>query len=56
MLEGSDLLLRGEVLRPDGSEKLSGQRRGPIASGAEMGYDLAQELLSEAGPEFFSWR
>jgi len=56
VLEGSDLLLRGEVLRPDGSEKLSGQRRGPIASGAEMGYDLAQELLSEAGPEFFSWR
>jgi hydroxymethylbilane synthase len=55
-LEGSELLLRGEVLRPDGSEKLSGERRGAIGRGAEMGYDLAQDLLSQAGPEFFSWR
>jgi hydroxymethylbilane synthase len=56
ILEGSELLLRGEVLRPDGSEKLSGERRGAIGRGAEMGYDLAQDLLSQAGPEFFSWR
>jgi len=55
-LEGSELLLRGEVLRPDGSEKLSGERRGAIGRGAEMGYDLAQDLLSQAGPKFFSWR
>ena len=55
-LEGSELLLRGEVLRPDGSEKLSGERRGAVGRGAEMGYDLAQDLLSQAGPEFFSWR
>lgn len=56
IIEGSNLFLRGEVLRPDGSEKLSGQRRGPIANGAEMGRDLAGDLLSQAGPEFFSWR
>ena len=56
IIEGSNLFLRGEVLRPDGSEKLSGQRRGPIANGAEMGRDLAEDLLSQAGPEFFSWR
>ena len=56
ILEGSELLLRGEVLRPDGSEKLSGERRGAVGRGAEMGYDLAQDLLSQAGPEFFSWR
>ena len=55
-LEGSELLLRGEVLRPDGSEKLSGERRGAVGRGAEMGYDLAQDLLSQAGPKFFSWR
>ena len=55
-IDGSNLFLRGEVLRPDGSEKLSGQRRGPIANGAEMGRDLAEDLLSQAGPEFFSWR
>jgi hydroxymethylbilane synthase len=56
LIDGSNLFLRGEVLRPDGSEKLSGQRRGPIANGAEMGRDLAGDLLSQAGPEFFSWR
>ena len=56
VIDGSNLFLRGEVLRPDGSEKLSGQRRGPIANGAEMGRDLAEDLLSQAGPEFFSWR
>jgi len=56
VIDGSNLFLRGEVLRPDGSEKLSGQRLGPIANGAEMGRDLAEDLLSQAGPEFFSWR
>jgi hydroxymethylbilane synthase len=56
VIEGSNLFLRGEVLRPDGSEKLSGQRLGPIANGAEMGHDLAKDLLSQADPEFFSWR
>ena len=56
VIEGSDLFLRGEVLRPDGSEKLSGQRRGLIADGADMGRDLAKDLLSQADPEFFSWR
>ena len=56
VIDGSNLFLRGEVLRPDGSEKLSGQRLGPIANGAEMGRDLAGDLLSQAGPEFFSWR
>ena len=56
VIDGSNLFLRGEFLRPDGSEKLSGQRLGPIANGAEMGRDLAGDLLSQAGPEFFSWR
>ena len=56
VIEGSDLFLRGEVLRPDGSEKLSGQRRGLIADGADMGRDLAKDLLSQADPDFFSWR
>jgi len=56
VIEGSALLLRGEVLRPDGSEKLSGHRRGAILDGAAMGDDLANELLSQAGSEFFSWR
>ena len=55
-VEGTSLTLRGEVLRPDGSEVLTGTRQGPVADGAEMGRDLAQELLARAGSGFFDWR
>jgi hydroxymethylbilane synthase len=43
------------VLRPDGSDAISGERRGPISEGAAMGIDLAQELLDRAGEGFFDW-
>lgn len=52
---GETLRLRGEVLRPDGSEAHSGERSGPVADGAAMGRDLAEELLARAGPGFFDW-
>ncbi len=55
LLDGDTLHLRGEVLRPDGSEAIRGNRSGPTATGAEMGRDLAQELLAKAGPDFFDW-
>jgi hydroxymethylbilane synthase len=54
-LQGVHLRLRGEVLKPDGSQALAGERTGPVADGAAMGRDLAQELLSRAGPHFFDW-
>ena len=54
-LEGDQLTLRGEVLRPDGSVALSGARQGPVSDGADMGRDLAQELLSRASTDFFDW-
>lgn len=56
IIEANELTLRGEVLRPDGTEKLSGIRIGSIADGVDMGRDLAAYLLSQARPEFFSWR
>ncbi|EPX75740.1 hydroxymethylbilane synthase [Salipiger mucosus] len=55
-LEGPALRLRGEILRPDGSEAHADERHGTIADGAEMGRDLARDLLSRAGPNFFDWR
>ena len=55
-LEGSQLRLRGEVLRPDGSEAISDERRCAIADGAETGRAMAAHLLAEAGPGFFDWR
>lgn len=53
VLEGDQLWLRGEILRPDGSASLTGERRGPIGEGAAMGRDLAEDLLAKAGPGFF---
>ncbi len=54
-LSGTQLRLRGEVLRPDGSEAISGERSGSISEGAALGKDLAEELLSRAGAGFFDW-
>lgn len=54
--EGDRLWLRGEILRPDGSEVISGERRCAIADGASAGEDLARELLAAAPAGFFDWR
>lgn len=54
LLDGDRLWLRGEVLRPDGSRVITGERRGPARDGAAMGTDLAAELLTRAGPGFFA--
>lgn len=51
-IDGTQLYLRGEILRPDGSEIHRGERRGDVADGAAMGIDLAEELLGQAGPGF----
>jgi hydroxymethylbilane synthase len=53
VIEGDELWLRGEILRPDGSASLTGERRGAVAKGAALGVDLAEELLGRAGPGFF---
>ncbi|MBL9072081.1 hydroxymethylbilane synthase [Tabrizicola sp.] len=53
VIEGDELWLRGEILRPDGSESVAGERRGPVGEGAEIGRALAEELLERAGPGFF---
>ncbi|WP_299778885.1 hydroxymethylbilane synthase [uncultured Roseobacter sp.] len=54
-LNGCSLRLRGQVLRPDGSQALDGEREGSIEEAAAMGKDLGEELLSRAGPGFFDW-
>ncbi len=55
-LDGGTLHLRGEVLRPDGSEAISDAMSCPIEDGVQAGKEMAQKLLSQAGPEFFDWR
>jgi hydroxymethylbilane synthase len=55
-LEGGALWLRGEIVRPDGSQVLAGERRGPVGDGAALGADLARELRARAPKDFFDWR
>lgn len=55
-IEGGTIRLRGEILRPDGSEAIAGERRGLVSDAAGLGEDLADELLRRAPADFFSWK
>ena len=55
-LSGETLRLRGEILRPDGSERIADEISGPVANGAELGQTLGEQLLSRAPAGFFDWR
>ena len=55
-LDGGEIHLRGEVLRPDGSEAIDDALRCPVEDGAEAGREMAQKLLAQAGEGFFDWR
>jgi hydroxymethylbilane synthase len=52
-IAGGRLRLRGEIIRPDGSERLATERNGPLTDAAVMGADAARELRRRAGPGFF---
>ncbi|MHA1529817.1 MAG: hydroxymethylbilane synthase [Alphaproteobacteria bacterium] len=52
-IEEDGLRFRGEIIRPDGSERLATERRGAYADAAAMGADAAEELRFRAGPGFF---
>ena len=54
-IDGPMLRLRGEILRPDGSEVLSEDRSAPIAEAAKLGADMARDLRARAGDGFFDW-
>ncbi|MEO6300642.1 MAG: hydroxymethylbilane synthase [Paracoccaceae bacterium] len=56
VLEGDQLWLRGEILRIDGSTVITGDIRGAVADGADLGRTLAADLLGRAGPGFFDGR
>ena len=53
-IEGRNLSLRGEVLRPDGSEVVGDHLSGLVEDGEEIGRELARRILAKIGPDFFS--
>ena len=55
-LNGGSLRLRGEVLRPDGSEAIADAQTCAIEDGAKLGREMAAKLLATAGPGFFDWK
>ena len=55
-LQGGQIHLRGEVLRPDGSEAINDHATAPIEDAAILGQELAKKLLCKAGKGFFDWR
>ena len=55
-IEGSSLKFTGQVLRTDGSESISETASCDIEDGSELGREMAQKILVQAGPKFFDWR
>ncbi len=52
-IDGDRLFLRGEILRPDGSECFKTTREGPLSDAIAMGRDAGAELRAKGGPDFF---
>ena len=55
-LDGGQIRLRGEVLRPDGSEAIRLDLSAPVEDGHALGTALANKIFAKASPDFFDWR
>jgi hydroxymethylbilane synthase len=53
VLSGGQIHLRGEIIRPDGSERHATERTGAPGDAAAMGADAAAELRGLGGVDFF---
>lgn len=53
VIDSGQIHLRGEVLRPDGSDCIKGETQGPVDQAVSLGKALGEELLRKAGPDFF---
>jgi len=56
VIEDGQIWLRGEILRPDGSECLTDEGRATLEDAAALGDDIARRLLARAPKGFFDWR
>ena len=54
LLEGDQLWLRGELLTPDGTQRIAVERRGAAADADRLGRDAGTEARRRAGPDFLS--
>jgi hydroxymethylbilane synthase len=55
ILEAGDAIyLRGLIVKPDGSELIATERRGPAADAERLGRDVGEELKRRGGPGFLA--
>ena len=55
VLDGGQVWLRGEILRPDGTEVIADEGRAPVEDAASLGIEIARRLRARAPADFFSW-
>jgi len=55
-LNGTTLRLRGEVLRPDGSEAINEDQSCPIEDAEKLGTEMATKILKQTPNNFFNWK
>ena len=55
VLQGGTVHLRGEILRPDGTECLADEDTAPIEDATELGRAVAGRLRARAPDGFFDW-
>lgn len=53
-LDQGQIVIRGEILTPDGREAFIGERRGRPEQALKLGEALADDLLAAAGPDFLA--
>ncbi|OCX66654.1 hydroxymethylbilane synthase [Thioclava sp. SK-1] len=56
ILQGDQIWMRGQILRPDGSEALFDEGHAPVAQASALGEAIAERLLARASDDFFDWR
>lgn len=53
MLTGDEIVFRGEIIRPDGSQLFKGEWRGPVSDAVKIGAKAGKELRAKGGEGFF---
>jgi hydroxymethylbilane synthase len=53
MLPAGRLRIRGQIIKPDGSQLFEAAREGMLADAARMGFDAGTELRMRGGDDFF---
>lgn len=54
MLPAGRMRIRGQIVKPDGSQLFEASREGMLADAARMGFDAGIELRKRGGDDFFS--